>query len=115
VRIVDAKGQPLAGKHPGIHIVLTPGTVMAALVLSGKDDKELEGDWIMLEAVHRGHYLDLKTDADGRVTIPTLVPGAPYQLTSTEAEYDRIKGLRKTKFRVRPGETVTLPDFVLGK
>ena len=48
LRLVDAKGQPLQGKDPQIHIVLSPGTVMATLVQTNKDDKDLEGDWIVV-------------------------------------------------------------------
>jgi hypothetical protein len=113
VRLVDTQGKPLPGKHPQIQIALTPGTVMAAMVLGGRDDKKLEGDWIAWENFHRGHSADLKTDAEGRVTIPGLVPGAPYQVTSIEAKLDLREGIPKLEFRVPAGATLPLPDFVL--
>jgi hypothetical protein len=112
VRLVDAGGTPLQGKSADIQIVLTPGTTMASLVLTGKDEKKLEGDWILWEAFHRGHYLGLKTDAAGLMTIPNLIPGAPYQVVSSE-KFDQTEGNSKVEFRVPPGGTLKLPDFVL--
>jgi hypothetical protein len=115
VRLLDAMGKPLTGRQPEIHIVLSPGTVMASLVSTGKDDKELEGDWIMWGNFHRDRNNDLKTDALGRVTIPALIPGALYQITSNEAKFDMRQGLPKNEFRVRAGETLKLPDFVIDR
>jgi hypothetical protein len=114
-RMVDAQGKGLAGKNPEIQIVLTPGTAMATLVLSGKDDKQLEGDWIMWVNFRRDRDNDWKTDAEGRVTIPALIPGALYHFTSNEAKFDRQQGMTKIEFRVRAGETLKLPDFMLGQ
>ncbi len=113
--MVDAKGKPLEGKQPQIQIALTPGTIMASLMLSGKDDKDLEGDWILWEALHRGHPAGLKTDADGRVTIPGLIPDAPYQVTSFEAKFDQRLGIAKVEFRVPVGKSLKLADFVLDR
>ena len=112
MRMVDAKGKPLQGKQPQIQIVLSPGTIMASIMLSGKDDKDLEGDWIIWENFHRGHYTGLKTDADGRVTIPGLIPDAPYQVTSFDAKFDQREGMAKVDCRVPAGKTLKLPDFV---
>jgi hypothetical protein len=65
----------------------------------------LVGDWIMWGNFHRDRNNDLKTDALGRVTIPALIPGALYQITSNEAKFDMRQGLSKNEFRVRAGET----------
>jgi hypothetical protein len=54
----------------------------------------------------------LKTDADGRVTIPGLIPGAPYQIVSFE-KFDRTEGMAKVEFQVPAGEKLKLPDFVI--
>ena len=88
---------------------------MASIMLSGKDDKELEGDWIMWEAFHRGYSANLKTDAGGRVTIPGLIPDAPYHVTSFEAKFDQREGMAKVEFRVPAAKTLKLPDFVLDR
>ena len=96
VRMVDAKGKPLQGKHPADPASFClPARSWPRLVRSDKDDKELEGDWIIWSNFHRGHYVDLKTDAEGRVTIPGLIRGASYQVTSFEAKFDLRKGMTK--------------------
>jgi hypothetical protein len=49
------------------------------------------------------------------VTVPALIPGAFYQITSIEAKLDMRQGLLKNEFRVRAGETLNLPDFVIDR
>jgi hypothetical protein len=47
VRYVDGQGKPVVSYQPWLLVALTPGTVAAAIHLSGKDDQELEGDWML--------------------------------------------------------------------
>jgi hypothetical protein len=115
VRYVDRKGKPVPDLKPWVVIALSPGTVMAATVLTGKDDKELEGDWIMWVNFGRGPNPDVRTDADGRVTIPALIPGALYEITSDRAKFDFRTGMEKVEFRARAGETLKLPDLVVDR
>lgn len=111
VRYVDGSGKPVASHQPWLLFAPTPGTVFAATMISGKDDKELEGDWIMWANFDRERSNDRKTDADGRVTITALIPGAPYVLAN-DRKLDMTRGMETTGFRVKAGETVTLPDIV---
>lgn len=112
VRCVDGEGKPVVSHQPWLLVELTPGTVLAALTITGNDDQELEGDWIMWANVDRERWSSSKTDAEGRVTITGLIPGAPYAIANEGTlAADMIKGMKKTEFRVKSGETVTLSDI----
>lgn len=111
VRYVDGMGKPVVAHQPWLMISLTPGTVMAAVTVTGKDDQKLEGDWIMWANFDRERSETRKTDADGWATIAALIPGAPYAIAN-EGTLDMIRGMERTEFRVKPGETVTLPEIV---
>jgi hypothetical protein len=115
VRCLDAKGKPLKNYTPQLHIVFAPGAIMAATVLTGKDDKDLEGDWGIWVNYDRKHHVGLASDDEGRITFPNLIPGAPYQITSFDFELDFQKGFPKEGFRVEAGQTLNLPDFVVKK
>ena len=54
-----AKGSPSRRTAPGSSSCCRPGTVMAAIDADGKDDKELEGDWM-----HVGELRSGATQAD---------------------------------------------------
>ena len=54
------------------------------------------------------------TDADGRVTLPCLIPGAHYRLSDSSAV--GTKGLQVRKdFTVKPGETLELGEILIEK
>jgi hypothetical protein len=52
-------------------------------------------------------YGSLRTDADGRVTFPTLIPGATIALLTGDG-VGTVK-----KFTVKPGENLELPDVTV--
>jgi hypothetical protein len=86
-----------------------PGAVLGAAFISGKDDQTLEADWVMWENLAPKRQVSVD---DGRLTLPALIPGATYCLATEDSKF-RERGLRKTEFRVKAGETLTLPDFVV--
>ena len=53
-------------------------------------------------------------DDKGCLTYTGLVPGLPYVLATFEG-FDFRKGMPRVDFTVKPGETLKLPDFVIGK
>jgi hypothetical protein len=114
VRYVDCQGKPITSREPWVLIALTPGTVMAALYTSGKDDRELEGDWMLWANFAPKRSNEWRADAAGIVTIPALIPGAPYVIAN-DTKYDLTTGMARTEFRVKPGETLNLADIVTGK
>jgi hypothetical protein len=105
VRLVDAKGWPLAGR--GLRPMLLTERSFAA-------------EQPPLERATDGHYsvcydprhycVDPVSDQEGWLTLPTLIPGARYVL-----RYADVKGvLRLTReFRVEPGEQLLLPELAI--
>ena len=104
-RFVAADGRPLAKLIPRIEIVVTPGPPPRR--------GELFADTARLIQVDPQHYYRpnlLRTDADGRVTLPDLIPGAFYRIS----DYSPSKGwLVRKDFTVKPGETLDLGDIVI--
>ncbi|MCI0459820.1 MAG: sigma-70 family RNA polymerase sigma factor, partial [Gemmataceae bacterium] len=105
-RFVDAEGKPLAGLWPEVELVFAPG--------AGRyDGKAFERGEFAADAVHVGnvyhkHYRfeQARTDDQGRVTLPMLVPGATYRINSTQ-----FGGRVLREFTVRSGETLDLKDI----
>ena len=67
--------------------------------------------------VDRKHYWNGPlTDADGRITLPALIPGALYRITDFSTVNDADKGVQVRKdFTVKPGETLDLGDILIEK
>jgi RNA polymerase sigma factor (sigma-70 family) len=111
VRFVDDKGKPWANERVGqwplfvhLFVVVTPGKT----VWSGGDSKDLESDALMMANLDPQRYGELRTDAEGRVTFPTLPPGATIALMTGEG-----LGAVKKEFTVKAGEKVELPDVAM--
>jgi hypothetical protein len=114
VRAVNRQGEPLKNHDLHLYAMFRPGTIMAATFLSDKDDKDLEGDWGFWINYHYRSEWEPKTDDQGRTTFTALVPGLTYAVATFEG-FDARKGQPKLEFKVKPGETLKLPDFVIGK
>ncbi len=55
-----------------------------------------------------------RTDADGRITLISLIPGALYRITDFSTVNDATKGIQVRKdFTVKPGETLDLGDILI--
>ncbi len=55
------------------------------------------------------------SDADGRVTLPALIPGATYRLTDFTTNRDPIGPQIRKEFTVKPGQTLDLGDVRIEK
>ena len=77
----------------------------------------LAADGAYLPNVDRKHYPnELATDADGRVTLPALIPGALYRISDWSTVNVQDKGYQIRKdFTVKPGETLDLGDILIEK
>ena len=78
------------------------------------DQARLAADGTFLVNVDRQHYPnELATDAEGRLTMISLIPGALYRIIEF---YDVAKGsLIRKDFTVRPGEMLDLGDILIEK
>jgi beta-lactamase regulating signal transducer with metallopeptidase domain len=108
VRMVDAQGKPLrAGREPAhLELVLSAGASW-----DGLDDKTspLMADAIYMANLDSERYRDIKTDADGRMTFPTLIPGATYRISVFNQKEKTV-----IEFTVGPGEAKDLGDLKIG-
>jgi protocatechuate 3,4-dioxygenase beta subunit len=119
-RLVDPDGKPIARfnlcRWPFVDLlklVLTPGA--DANSRSPADRARLAADAVPMVNLDPEHYRsNLATDAEGRVTLPTLIPGAPYRLSDYSTIRVQNKGAQIRKdFTVQPGETLDLGDVLI--
>ncbi len=115
LRLVDPDGKPLARFTPArmVLMVVTPGALGV-----GRAQKEypLIADQATMDQIDRINYAKpLTTDAEGRIALPALIPGATYRIADrTTAGTAEGPKLRK-EFRVKSGETLDLGDILIEK
>ena len=117
-RLVDPDGKPVAGRLPRgssmITMVVTPGPPYS----TAKDKAGLlaadEDDLTVVDPVN--YENELVSDADGRITLPVLIPGATYRFIdyTTAVRGEAGPQVRK-EFTVKPGETLDLGDIRIEK
>ncbi len=94
VRYVDKEGKPIAGHRPDqLILIITPGTD------TPQADKTM-ADFQYQENLVTQRSRQLRTDADGRVTVVCLIPGATYRFHGQE-------------FTCEAGKTIDLPDVIV--
>lgn len=99
-RFVNGAGNPVGNYSPPVRAVLVPGPHSAG---SGNSTALLaeEGPIRYSDRMNPAHQDHEKTDADGRVTLPALVPGATYRVGE---EFGRLW----KQFTAGSGQTVDL-------
>ena len=117
-RFVGPDGKPVTklGMFPSLQLLITPGTHS----FFKKDPAELaklEADAAFMPNVDPRHYQRPNgpvTDAEGRITLPDLIPGALYRISDYSTRNDQDKGVQIRKdFTVKPGETLDLGDILI--
>jgi RNA polymerase sigma factor (sigma-70 family) len=114
-RIVGPDGETVARHRPYLEFVATPGP--SRFTRDEKERAELSADADNIANVDRKHYWNGPTsDAEGRFTLPSLIPGALYRIIDFSRVNDPNTGIRIRKdFTVKPGETVDLGEIVIEK
>jgi hypothetical protein len=115
VRFVGPDGKPVANHRPHFEIVATPGT--SNMSRDRKDQAELSADSEFVANIDRKHYWHFPTtDAEGRITLVDLIPGAMYRIMDFSTVRDPKKGPQIRKdFTVKPGEALDLGDILIEK
>jgi len=108
VRFLDPEGQPHERFSAPLHMVVTPGEIdnesMAFTLGKLTADEDFVSNIDQLN-----HWPAAKTDKEGRVTIPALIPGANYQFRT----YKDGKLIILKTFSVQSGETIDLGDVTI--
>src|SRR4029453_16359470 len=79
-RIIDATGQALTGITVALEMVVTPGP--HHIDREARMRGELLSDAPLLEMIDSKNYWPRpKTDSQGNITFPALIPGATYRIT----------------------------------
>jgi RNA polymerase sigma factor (sigma-70 family) len=105
VRLVDERGEPLAGQSVKLKL-LTERSFSAAMPPLEREADGHTDSWY--DPLNYGG--DRRSDAEGWLTLLSLIPGARYALKY--ADGDGL--LRETpEFRVEPGEQLQLPDLAI--
>jgi hypothetical protein len=115
-RIIDAGGKPVVGTLPQntVTMVVTPGPIYVRRAdLAGKLAAE-DADVCQIDTVN--YRAELVTDAQGKLKLPALIPGANYRLVdwSTAVRGETGPQVRK-EFSVKPGEMLDLGDILIDK
>ncbi len=116
-RVVGPVGKPVAGRLPGtiITMVVTPGP--PSYGFPSEQASLLSADEAALNQVDTVNYpAEVTTDADGRITLPVLIPGATYRFIDyTMAVRGQTGPTVRKEFTVKPGETLDLGDVRIEK
>jgi hypothetical protein len=114
-RFVGPDGKPLARFRSQFEILGTPGPPKWDLRPESKSKLTADAAW--LSNLDRKHYWHGPvTDAEGRVTLPDLIPGALYRISDSSTMNVENKGVQVRKdFTVQPGETLDLGDVLIEK
>ncbi len=116
-RFVGPDGKPIQKLEMGSYfkLIMTPGSVHTGSIDRGS---QLAADETWVASIDPDHYVRPHgpvTDSDGRITLPDLIPRAPYRIVDWSLANDQ-KGLQIRKdFTVKPGETLDLGDILVEK
>jgi hypothetical protein len=112
LRLIHSDGKPVANTFPYLEILGSPGRSERST--DEAERKMLTADAAFMPNVDRVHYWKAPvTDAEGRITLPDLIPGATYRITD-ESNSAKSGQIRKD-FTVKPAETLDLGDILIEK
>jgi len=114
-RFVAPDRRPVAKHQPHFEFVATPGPSWTSR--NKKDQAELAADADLVAHFDRKHYsVASRTDAEGRFTMNSLIPGARYRIIDFSAINGESAQIQVRKeFTVKPGETLDLGDILIEK
>jgi RNA polymerase sigma factor (sigma-70 family) len=114
-RFVRTDGKPVAKIFPHLEILGSTGPPLRTR--NAEAEKMLAADAAYIVNLDRKHYWNGRlTDAEGRITLPDLIPGASYRITDFSTVNDESKGEQIRKdFTVKAGETLDLGDILIEK
>jgi hypothetical protein len=114
VRLVGTDGKPIAGIFPQLEILGSPGPRWDTR--NDREQAELAADTVYVSSVDPRYHRNLpRSGADGRITLPDLIPGATYRISGSFLFAPTKLDPVYKDFTVKPGETIDLGDFTIEK
>jgi len=114
-RLVNSDGKPIAARLPStfITLVVTPGPLFSG---AQSNPGRLFADEAALSAVDPvNHSIPMVSDAEGRIEIPVLIPGATYRFVDRSTVRDPGGSQVRKEFQVKPGETLDPGNICIEK
>jgi hypothetical protein len=114
-RLVTPSGQPVVGGLPRriITMVVTAGPSFTPARERAGHIFADEGTLPQIDPINYGK--GLVSDAEGRITLPVLIPGATYRITDVTTARDPAGPQLRKEFTVKSGETLDLGDILIEK
>ena len=105
VRYKDPQGKPIAGYlGDQLMLIITPGAGLNA------PPDQIMADMLYQSNLDFERLRRLRTDADGRISWSSLIPGAKYRLP--RHNFDILRG-HDLEFTAEAGKTIDLPDVTI--
>jgi beta-lactamase regulating signal transducer with metallopeptidase domain len=114
-RLVTSEGKPL-DRYPAralVVLVVTPGPMRGRNMAKDGPLLANEAGLVQLDSVN--YSFDFQSDADGRITLPALIPGATYRIEDISPLFGGGDPVIRKEFTVKPGETLDLGDILIAK
>jgi RNA polymerase sigma factor (sigma-70 family) len=114
-RLVDRDGKVQAkSASANAMLIITPGALFNQFQF--KKPGPLYANEATLDTIDPTHYPGpITSDADGRISLPALIPGATYRIIDQSTYRDQIGAHVRKEFTVKPGENVDLGDILIEK
>ncbi len=114
-RLVTSDGKPL-DRHDAralASMVVTPGPPRGRRQAEDGPLFADEASVVSLDPVNYGS--DFQSDAQGRLTLPALIPGATYRIQDFTPVFGGGDPAIRKEFTVKPGETLDLGDILIAR
>jgi hypothetical protein len=107
-RLVDAEGKPLVNYGPHFTFLLSEGAPQRFYLSAGDKAFPLEADQVYLTELYWELFVGIKSDNDGRIQFPALVPGLTYRIHWPPKDLRDTKPWPHVDFTVGAGEAKDL-------
>jgi hypothetical protein len=115
LRLVNSDGKHL-DRYPAIGLVARVVTSGPQRGLNQANDGPLLADEAGVDQLDPTQYsYEFQSDAQGRLTLPALIPGATYRVEDFTAAFAGGDPVIRKEFTVRSGETLDLGDIVIAR
>ena len=114
-RLVTSDGKPLDryDARALASMVVTPGPLPRGARRKTVPCSPRKPAWSSLDPVNYGN--DFQSDAQGRLTLPALIPGATYRIEDFTPAFGGGEPAIRKEFTVKPGETLDLGDILIAR